>query len=191
MTHIRLKPTLFMTAIFFLLSGCGEAHHASERYVRDVKNEKSDYAKKIGDTHIQQIIYGTRTVSGSSFLSVFTDTYSRDSAPYTLAISAGYYGEMPNPLVVLDVTMSIDGDAPLDLLNHPVSVSFGPWLDHAESAKLEIELAGKLTFREGREVVVTTTFVPPDSTTKETITTVFKGIEQTTTTSKLKMLLKG
>ena len=104
---------------------------------------------------------------------------------------SGYYGDSSETLQVLDVTMSIDGWVPMDLLDRPASVVFDPWLDHAESAKLEIDLTGKLDFREGREVVVTTTFIPPGSTSQETITTIFTGERKETSTSKLKMLLGG
>ncbi len=186
-----MKPAFLLASTSFLLNACGETHHISERYVRDIKNEHSEFEKDVGATHIHQVIHGTRTASGSPLLSVFTDTHSKVSAPYTLTVVAGYYGDTSGTLQVLDVTMSLDGGAPLGLLDWPARVVFNPWLDHAESAKLEIDLADRLEFCKGREVVVTTTFIPPGHTSEETITTVFTGERKETSTSKLKMLLGG
>ena len=74
------------------ISGCGVSTQHTERYLRDVDNPESSFAKKIDRFHVQLLLQGTRKESPESRDSVFFDSVAFVRAPHTLHVSTAFYG---------------------------------------------------------------------------------------------------
>lgn len=195
MSH-RISTAVTALTILILLgtAGCGVSTQHSERYLRDLDNPESSFAKEIDRFHIQLLLHGTREESPESRDSVFFDSVAFVRAPHTLHVSTAFYGTTEDTAEIHSITMQVDDQAPIVLHGDnetPIQLAFVPWLDHAVSANYELPLGDKLPFVDGQHVTVDVEFVAPESTELHAIRTVFRAELRTRKISKFEMILKG
>ncbi len=175
-------------------SACGVSTQHTERYLRDADNPESAFSKRVDRFRIQLLLNGTREESPESRDSVFFDSVAFVRAPHTLNVSAAFYGATDDFAEVHSITMRIGDQAPVALHGRddaPIRLAFEPWLDHALAAGFELPLGDTLPFVDGQQVTVNVEFVPPESTERHAIQTVFRAEFRTRKTQKLKMILHG
>ncbi len=178
----------------FGTSGCGDSTQHMERYVRDIGNPASSFAREIDRFHIQLLLRGTRHETSESRDSVFFDSVAFLRAPYTLHVSTAFYGTTEDTARIHSVTMRVNDEAPVVLHGRdsaPLQLEFVPWLEHAVSANLELPLDERLPFVDGQLVTVDVEFEPPESNDTYSITTVFRAEARTSKISKLEQILNG
>ena len=124
-------------------------------------------------------------------MSVFLDSASSESPPYTLVVGAAFYENRSDPAIIEDVTIRIGDQRKVALLDENAELFPDEWLDHADSAQLKFPLGDLLPFEDGGSVIVKVKFRTPGSERSETFTTIFKGVTESRRTSKLKMILQG
>lgn len=177
-----------------LLAGCGESTQTSKRYVRQPNVPESDFSKRVGDFHTHLIIAGKNSKITPGGTSILTDSSHLLGPPYRLYIVGHDYGKTGGKFTILETTMKIGDQDPIVLIsskNPPVQIPYGNWLDHADSATHEIDLAGILPFQAGQEVTITAKMRMPETGKEVSIKTIYKGVEKTTKSSKLETMLQG
>ncbi len=192
-----LRPctvTSLCLAALLMLTACGSHTHDVQKYVRDVKNPASGFSKKVDGFLIYALINGTYQRNGAlldSLTSLFFDSASSESPPYTLVIGMAFYENRIDPAIIEEVTIRIGDQQEVVLLDEHAELFSEEWLDHADSTQLKFLLGDLLRFEDGQSVLVEVQFRTPGSERSETLTTIFKGVKELRSTSKLMMILQG
>lgn len=188
---MRRLLTGLIVVVAVVCSGCGKHTHELQIYTRDLDAPDSSFEKKVGPLLIYLIVQGTVRLTNDG--GVF-DEWRVTEPPYTLHIGALFYGKTADTAEIRKVTLQLGNHSPTVLLGEDepsVLLAFEPALDHAMYTGTKFALDDTLPFIDGERVTVDVEFVPPESSQRHSIRTVFRGRTKKREISTLEIVLSG